>query len=173
MQSTVLNYCDLGTWKVTLGEMTEVLQVFEELAPEVFAGFVIRDWHKQPLLFQPDQELTYLKDLRGDFLAKLTDRNSKHLNDPNSTPYDQGHIGRVQEKYLGNFCISGDFYNPFTTFIEAGLREQLQKLNKKCRELLFISRLESDTKIDQTNLFKAKNSCFIISESNKPTKINR
>lgn len=64
----MLNYCDLETWKLTLAEMTEILETFESLAPGIFAGFVVREWHKQPVFFQPEEELIYLKDLRGDYL---------------------------------------------------------------------------------------------------------
>jgi len=38
-----LNYSDFETWKLTLAEMAEVVEKFEELSPGILSGFVIRD----------------------------------------------------------------------------------------------------------------------------------
>jgi hypothetical protein len=162
--------------------MTEIIDTFESVCPGVFGGFMIRNWDQQPVLFQPDEGIIHLKDLRGNYIfteneritcciAKNFDLKSKLVKTSykNEQNYNIGHIGKVNPYYLGNIGQKSS-KNPFTEYIHRGLQAHLESKGINLN-LRFVSKLEVDRRLE--NLPKTKNADIhtLVSSYNIPEEL--
>ena len=121
-----------------------------------------------------------MKDARGDYIfgeksrlalsiAKLKSQTSisSSFKSEIQGQYDLGHIGRVAENYLGDLTQSSQCgYNPFTDFIESGLNQWFCEKKITGREFVFISRIDTHSRIEKVSQLKTKNVTFLMSEDN-------
>ena len=185
-QSTSLNYSNFKVWELTLAELTEIIDTFEEVCPGVLGGFVVRDWDIQPVLFHPDESLLYLKDLRQNYILTKEERRtcciakiyedgykSKTKQDvyKNEENYDIGHIGKVESKYLGEIGPKTDVYNPFTDFISKGIKTHVQQKNIE-QDITFLTKLDVDRFLDENYFKRNEKSPTIISTYNMPSELH-
>ena len=147
-------------------------------------------------MFQPDEGLIHLKDLRGKYIfteeeritcsiAKLFEGNSKRgINNGymNINNFDIGHIGKVDTRYLGNFGEKDPSEvqpglrnsNPFTEFIQRGLEAHI-KSKKWSTELLFVSKLDVERSLNTWKYLlrnQGRNNLMMVSSYNMPLNLH-